>query len=79
MFAYLHQPACTERVAVLQVLPFASEETLQQLEANLASVPSVTDLLHQGLTPRDITDRLLAGIGLSDAPASSLHPRCIQT
>ncbi|KAL3142087.1 hypothetical protein ABBQ32_004710 [Trebouxia sp. C0010 RCD-2024] len=60
---------------LIQVLPFASEETLQQLESNLSSVPSVTELLHQGLAPRDITDRLLEGIGLSEGPASSLHPR----
>lgn len=59
----------------IQVLPFASEETLQQLEANLSSVPSVTELIQQGLTPTDITDRLLQGIGLSEGPASSLHPR----
>jgi len=58
-----------------QVLPFAGEDTLKQLEMNLASVPSVTELLHQGLGPRDITARLLEGIGLSDVPSSSLCPR----
>ena len=58
-----------------QVLPFASEETLRQLEVNLSTVPSVTELLHQGLAPTDITDRLLDGIGLSEGPASTLHPR----
>ena len=60
---------------LLQVLPFAGEDTLRQLESNLASVPSVTELLHQGLGPRDITARLLEGIGLSDVPSSSLCPR----
>lgn len=58
----------------LQVLPFAGEETLQQLEANLASMPSVTELLHQGLAPKDITEKLLAGIGVSEG-ATSMHPR----
>lgn len=62
-------------VRLLQVLPFAGEDTLRQLEVNLASVPSVTELLHQGLGPRDITARLLEGIGLSDVPSSSLCPR----
>ena len=60
---------------LLQVLPFAGEDTLRQLEVNLAGVPSVTELLHQGLGPRDITARLLEGIGLSDVPSSSLCPR----
>ena len=58
------------------MLPFASEETLQQLETNLAKVPSVTELLHQGLGPKDITAQLLEGLGLSDTPAISLRPRC---
>jgi len=62
-------------VRLMQVLPFAGEDTLRQLEVNLASVPSVTELLHQGLGPRDITARLLEGIGLSDVPSSSLCPR----
>ena len=57
------------------MLPFASEETLQQLEANLAKVTSVTNLLHQGLKPKDITELLLEGIGLSDAPPVSFQPR----
>ena len=60
---------------LLQVLPFAGEDTLRQLEVNLASVPSVTELLHQGLGRKDITARLLEGIGLSDVPSSSLCPR----
>ena len=63
-----------ESSACLQVLPFAGEETLQQLEANLASMPSVTELLHQGLAPKDITEKLLAGIGVSEG-ATSMHPR----
>ncbi|KAA6421714.1 MAG: hypothetical protein FRX49_08325 [Trebouxia sp. A1-2] len=60
---------------LIQVLPFAGEDTLRQLEVNLASVPSVTELLHQGLGRKDITARLLEGIGLSDVPSSSLCPR----
>lgn len=62
-------PAC-----LLQVLPFAGEETLQQLETNLASMPSVTELLHQGLGPKAITEKLLAGIGVSPR-ATSMQPR----
>lgn len=60
---------------LIQVLPFAGEDTLRQLEINLANVPSVTELLHQGLGAKDITSRLLEGIGLSDVPSSSLLPR----
>lgn len=40
-----------------QVLPFCSEETLQILERNLGSLPSVTQLLNEGLTAQDIVNR----------------------
>ena len=59
----------------LQVLPFASEATLAQLEANIASCPSVTDMLHEGDDARAITARILAGLGVMDQ-GFSLTPRC---
>jgi Hsp33 protein len=57
-----------------QVLPFASDETLEQLEANLSSVSSVTALLHEGLDARGIAQRLLAGLGETDT-GFTLTPR----
>lgn len=47
---------------LLTVLPFADEETLAALERNLSSVPSVTDMMGQGLSPKQIADRLLEGL-----------------
>lgn len=58
----------------MQVLPFASEETLSQLEQNIGSAGSVTDMLHEGASPKDITERLLHGLGVSDG-GFSLQPR----
>lgn len=58
----------------LQVLPFASEATLAQLEANIAGCPSVTDMLHEGNDARAITGRILAGLGVMDQ-GFSLAPR----
>ena len=58
-----------------QVLPFASEETLSQLEQNIERCGAMTDMLHEGATPRDITERLLQGLGVSDG-GFSLRPRC---
>ncbi len=57
-----------------QVLPYASEETLMQLEENLRRIPSVTQMLHDGMTPRDMTDRILTGLG-SGTQGFSLQPR----
>ena len=56
------------------MLPFASEETLSQLEQNVARCGAMTDMLHEGCTPRDITERLLLGLGVSDS-GFSLRPR----
>jgi len=58
----------------VQVLPFASEETLSQLEQNIGGAGSVTDMLHQGASPKNITERLLHGLGISDG-GFSLQPR----
>lgn len=61
---------------LIQVLPFASEATLSQLEANLAELPAVTEMLDKGLTPRDITERLLHGLGMADG-AFELTPKYV--
>lgn len=58
-----------------QVLPFASEETLQRLEANIAAAPSITEMLHEGLAPKDIAARIFDGLGASDG-GPPLVPRC---
>ena len=55
--ATLHPPPTT------QVLPFCSDETLEALERNLSGLPSMTQMLNSGLSPQDITDRILADIG----------------
>ena len=57
-----------------QVLPFASEETLTQLEQNIQRCGAMTDMLHEGCSPREITERLLQGLGVSDG-GFSLRPR----
>eukprot|EP00891_Asterochloris_glomerata_P009132 jgi/Astpho2/9132/e_gw1.00134.7.1_t len=59
---------------LIQILPFASEETVRQLEANVQGVTSVTELLHHGKGPRDLAEQLLHGLGLADG-GFSLQPR----
>ena len=39
---------------IIQLLPFASEETINKLENSLAKVKSVTDYFMQGMTPEDM-------------------------
>lgn len=47
---------------LLQVLPFASEETLSALEANLQALGPISELLQSGLSPRQITGRILGDL-----------------
>lgn len=54
----------------LQILPFASEETLATLEKNISNCSSMTDMMHQGLDAHQITERLLVDIGSSSGPSS---------
>ena len=61
--------------AAPQVLPFASEETLRVLEENLASLPAITDLLHMGMSARQLTGAILGGLGTQQEVTTSLTPR----
>jgi molecular chaperone Hsp33 len=51
---------------LVQVLPFAEEETLSQLEKNIVEAGSVSSMLREGLSARDITEKILNGLGVSD-------------
>ena len=47
---------------LIQLLPFAPETGIAQLEENLKDVTSVTDLFRSGMTADDIAEKLLAGL-----------------
>jgi molecular chaperone Hsp33 len=64
---------------LLQVLPFCSDETLDQLEQNLTGMPSMTQLLNQGLSPQEITDKILTGLGSGGSSGDTIKPRCAGT
>lgn len=49
---------------IIQLMPFAEEEVIAQLEKNLAEVTSVTELLDQGYTPELLLEKLLGNMGL---------------
>ena len=59
---------------LVQVLPFAGDDTLSALERNISALPSMTAMLSSGLTPAQITARILDGIGVSDG-AAEMVPR----
>ena len=58
---------------LVQVLPFAEDETIAQLEKNIVEAGSISRMLREGMNARDITERLLHGLGVSD-PGFSMTP-----
>lgn len=56
------------------MLPFASEETLSALEANIIAFGSVSEQLQAGLTAHQISSKLLGGLEASEE-GFALAPR----
>lgn len=63
---------------IIQLLPFAEEETIAALEKRLAGVTSVTSMLEAGMTPEDILKMLLGDMDLeiNDRIPVSFHCGC---
>lgn len=49
---------------IIQMMPFAKEETISQIEENLKNITSVTDHLKKGETPEQILEILLGNLEL---------------
>lgn len=45
---------------LIQLLPFAGEETICKVEKSIENVPSVTEMMSAGLTPEDICKKVLS-------------------
>lgn len=49
---------------IIQLMPFAEDKVIDQLEENLKNVDSVTKLLGEGKTPEQILEHILAGFDM---------------
>lgn len=49
---------------IVQLMPFAKEETITRLEENLSAVKSVTSFLDEGKTPQEILEVILSGLSM---------------
>ena len=49
---------------IIQMMPFAEDATISQIEENLKLVISVTELLDKGYTPEQLLEELLGNVGL---------------
>ena len=63
---------------ILQVMPFAEEETIARLEENIQKIPSVTTMLEEGQTPESLLERVLEGfdIQINERMDTRFHCNC---
>ena len=63
---------------IVQLMPFAEEKTISQLEKNIAKVNSVTGLLEQGYTPETMLEYLLEDMDMTinDTIDASFYCNC---
>ena len=63
---------------IIQLMPFAEEKTISQLEENLKNVTSVTALLDQGYIPEQLLETLLGNLGLeiTDTVPTQFYCNC---
>lgn len=63
---------------IIQLLPFATEETISTLEKRLSDFPPITSLLDKGMTPEDIIGKIFEGedFQINDKPETSFFCNC---
>ena len=61
---------------LIQLLPGATDAEISQLEANIAAMPSVTEMLRSGAGPRDMMEKALAGFAPSVLDSRQVGYRC---
>lgn len=63
---------------IIQMMPDVEESTISTLEANLANVRSVTDMMESGMTPEAILESLLGNLNfrLTDREPVQFHCNC---
>ncbi|MGB4657924.1 MAG: Hsp33 family molecular chaperone HslO [Mobilitalea sp.] len=63
---------------IIQLMPFAEEETIEKLEAKISEIDSITALLDKDMTPEMILEHILGELGLeiTDKIPTSYHCNC---
>lgn len=61
---------------LVQLLPGATDAEITRLEANIAAMPSVTEMLQAGAIPRDMMEKALAGFAPSVLETRQVSYRC---
>lgn len=61
---------------IIQLLPEAGEETIDQLEKNLDTIKSVSRLIDKGTSPEDLLDKILAGFSYRILARQNVNFKC---
>lgn len=61
---------------LVQLLPGATEQEISRLETNVAALPGVTALLQEGLGPKQIMERVMAGFAPQVLDEHTVAYRC---
>ncbi len=61
---------------IIQLMPFADDETVDKLEARINEISSVTTMLDEGMTPEDILKYILGDMGLVITEKTDVEYRC---
>lgn len=70
---------CTVNCAggfIVQVMPMCPDEVLDKLEENLKILPSVTDMMSDGLTPEDMLNKIFDGFDVDIKAKTETGFRC---
>lgn len=70
---------CTVNCAggfIIQVMPLCPDDVLDKIEENLKTLPSVTDMMSEGMTPEDILKRVFDGLSLDIKEKTETGFRC---
>ncbi len=61
---------------IIQVMPDATDETIDKLEANISGITSITEMLENGLSIEDILDKALSGFDFHITDKTDIGYRC---
>lgn len=61
---------------LIQLLPGAFDDTIEQLEKNLKTLPSVSEMIKEGVTPLEMLEKALTGFSLEIIDESDAEYRC---
>ena len=61
---------------IIQLMPFADDAVIEQLEKNLTQIPSVTTMLDAGLSPEQMLEKVLDGMDVEFTDTLPMEFKC---